>query len=302
MKKLFIFFLLSGFVSIVSYACPLDNLRNEIRRCISKYDAKVGVALMINDTDTLTVNNHEKYPMMSVVKFHQALAVCHFLQEEGIPLDSVIHVSKEELLENTYSPLRDRFPEGNMEISISELLKYTLQQSDNNACDILFDRIVRVGDTDRYIRSLGITDFSIEVDEGDMHMNLNNCYRNWTTPFAAVRLLNIFLSMDAVSGAYFDFIKKTMTECTTGTNRLPYPLKNTDVIIGHKTGTGDKNSDGQFIGINDIGFIYLPDGRKYFIAVFVKDSAEDFQTTEKIIAEISSVVYMNISKLKISVL
>lgn len=284
-----------AFVSILANANSIDSLRNEIIHCVSKYDAKVGVAVMINDTDTLTVNNYDKYPMMSVFKFHQALAVCHFLQKKGMPLDSVINISKKELREDTYSPLRDRFPEGNIRISLSELMEYTLQLSDNNACDILFNRILSVKDTDKYIRSLGIDDFSIEMDENDMHENLTNCYSNWTTPMAAVRLINLFLEGGAVSGEYYDFIKRTMTECTTGIGRLPYPLKNTGAVIGHKTGTGDNNSDGRYIGINDIGFIDLPNGDRYLIAVFVKDSAEDYETTERIIAEISSIVYKNVS-------
>lgn len=292
-KSVTILFLV--FVSIVANANSLNSLRDEILQCIKKYDAKVGVAVIVNDTDTLTVNNCDKYPMMSVFKFHQALAVCHHLQKKGMPLDSVINISKKELRENTYSPLRDRFPEGNIRISLSELMEYTLQLSDNNACDILFNRILSIKDTDRYIRSLGIDDFSIEIDENDMHENLANCYRNWTTPMAAVRLINLFLDGDAVSGEYYDFIKRTMTECTTGICRLPYPLKNTGAVIGHKTGTGDKNSDGRYIGINDIGFIDLPDGDRYLIAVFVKDSAEGYETTERIIAEISSIVYKNIS-------
>lgn len=287
--------LLLAFISIIVKANPLDSLRNEIIHSIGKYDAKIGVAVMINDTDTLTVNNSDEYPMMSVFKFHQALAVCYFLQTEGIPLDSVIYISRKELRENTYSPLRDRFPEGNIRISLSELMEYTLQLSDNNACDILFNRILSLKDTDRYIRSLGIDDFSIEMDENDMHENLDNCYRNRTTPMAAVRLINLFLDGGAVTGEYYDFIKRTMTECTTGTARLPYPLKDTDVVIGHKTGTSDKNSDGRYIGINDIGFIDLPDSDSYQIAVFVKDSAENYEATEKIIAEISTIVYKNIS-------
>lgn len=295
MKTKSVAFLLLSFISIIVKADPFSSLRNEIIHSIDKYDAKVGVAVMINDTDTLTVNNSDKYPMMSVFKFHQALAVCHLLQMKGIPLDSVIDISKEELRENTYSPLRDRFPEGNIRISLSELMEYTLQLSDNNACDILFNRILSTKETDRYIRSLGIDDFSIEMDENDMHENLDNCYSNWTTPMAAVRLINLFLEGGAVSGEYYDFIKRTMTECTTGTGRLPYPLKNTAAVIGHKTGTGDKNSDGRYIGINDIGFIDLPNGDRYLIAVFVKDSAENYETTEKIIAEISSIVYKNIS-------
>ena len=287
MKLKLVAILLLGFVSIVSNANSLNSLRDEILQSIKKYDAKIGVAVMINDTDTMTVNNHEKYPMMSVFKFHQALAVCDYMQKNGIALD--------ELRENTYSPLRDRYPEGNFGISISELMKYTLQLSDNNACDILFNRILSTKETDRYIRSLGIDDFSIEMDENDMHQNLDDCYKNWTTPMAAVNLMNLFLDGDAVSGEYYDFIYRTMTECTTGTARLPYPLKNTGAIIGHKTGTGDKNSDGRYIGINDIGFIDLPNGDRYLIAVLVKDSAEDYETTERIIAEISSMVYKNIS-------
>lgn len=295
MKTKSVAFLLLSFISIIVKADPFSSLRNEIIHSICKYDAKVGVAVMVNNTDTLTVNNSDKYPMMSVFKFHQALAVCHHLQTKGISLDSVINISKEELRENTYSPLRDRFPEGNIRISLSELMEYTLQLSDNNACDILFNRILSTKETDRYIRSLGIDDFSIEMDENDMHENLDNCYSNWTTPMAAVRLINLFLEGGAVSGEYYDFIKRTMTECTTGIGRLPYPLKNTAAVIGHKTGTGDKNSDGRYIGINDIGFIDLPNGDRYLIAVFVKDSAENYETTEKIIAEISSIVYKNIS-------
>ena len=85
MKTKSVAFLLLSFISIIVKADPFSSLRNEIIHSICKYDAKVGVAVMVNNTDTLTVNNSDKYPMMSVFKFHQALAVCHFLQMKGIP-------------------------------------------------------------------------------------------------------------------------------------------------------------------------------------------------------------------------
>ena len=47
----------------------------------------------------------------------------------------------------------------------------------------------------------------------------------------------------------------------------------------------------QQIGCNDIGFVLLPDGRTYSIAVFVKDSEENSQANSKIIADISRIVY-----------
>lgn len=82
-----------------------------------------------------------------------------------------------------------------------------------------------------------------------------------------------------------------MVECQTGQDRLIAPLLDKKVTMGHKTGTGDRNAKGQQIGYNDIGFILLPDGHAYSIAVFVKDSEADNRENSEIIAEISRIVY-----------
>ena len=82
-----------------------------------------------------------------------------------------------------------------------------------------------------------------------------------------------------------------MIECETGKDRLPAPLPESEVKIGHKTGTSDKNDRGEYIGINDIGFVILPDGNRYVVAVFVKDSKENMETNAKIISDISAAVY-----------
>ena len=42
---------------------------------------------------------------------------------------------------------------------------------------------------------------------------------------------------------------------------------------------------------NDLGFVILPDGTRYTIAVFIKDSAENPETNARIIADISETVY-----------
>ena len=86
-----------------------------------------------------------------------------------------------------------------------------------------------------------------------------------------------------------------MISCQTGKDRLPLPLKGTKAIIGHKTGTGDRNNKGQIIGMNDVGFVYLPDGQRYTIAVFIKDSEESDVETARIIADISEKVYQQVT-------
>ena len=39
---------------------------------------------------------------------------------------------------NTWSPLREKYGQGNVSVSLAEILSYTVSLSDNNCCDILF--------------------------------------------------------------------------------------------------------------------------------------------------------------------
>ena len=160
---------------------------------------------------------------------------------------------------------------------MGELLKYTLHLSDNNACDILFRVFGGPAATDEYLRSMGLRDFAIEATEDDMHRNLADCYRNWTTPLEAVRLLEWLVSGKAAKGAYRDFIEQTMISCQTGRDRLPAPLAGTKAVIGTRQVRATVTERDRLFGTNDIGFVFLPDGRRYSIAVLVRDSEESEQ-------------------------
>ncbi len=59
-------------------------------------------------------------------------------------------------------------------------------------------------------------------------------------------------------------------------------------IIAHKTGTsGTNEKSGIAAATNDIGIVFLPNGKHYFISVFIANSTENSETNEKIIADIS---------------
>lgn len=115
------------------------ELEQALRTLVERKRAETGIAVILNGTDTVTVNDAGRYPMMSVFKFHQALAVADFLDRNGLPLSTPLPIRESDLLPDTYSPLRDAYPQGGIEMSIGELLVYTLQLSDNNACDLLSD-------------------------------------------------------------------------------------------------------------------------------------------------------------------
>lgn len=85
-----------------------------------------------------------------------------------------------------------------------------------------------------------------------------------------------------------------MDNCKTGNDRLAKPFLTTNATISHKTGTGDVNSQGRIIGINDVGYITLPNKNKYSIAVFIADSKYSPEKTASFIADISEIIWHNI--------
>ena len=291
-----LFLLLALVLTAAAPTSAEGNLKTQLQKIIAGADARVGVAV-IADGDTLTVNGSPDYPLMSVMKLHQAVAVARILEERGLPLTTTVHIYVQDLKAGTWSPLRDARPGGGFDMSVAELLRYTLQQSDNNACDILFDRFAAPEYVDSIIRSMGFRDFRIAATEDEMHRDLKKCRENVSSPLSAAELMDRLASGTLPLGKeYADFIRSTLLECRTGLNRLPLPLEGSGALIGHKTGTSDREADGRWTGINDVGFVLLPDGRSYTLAVFISDSALGMEENEKLIADISGAVYSELSE------
>lgn len=267
-----------------------EKLRNNIAGIIEGKNATVGVALIVDGKDTLTVNNDFHYPTQSTYKFHLALAVLDYMHKNNIPLDHKIFIKKEELLENTWSPIRKEFPEGNREMSVADLLEYTVSHSDNNGCDILFRFVGGPDAVDKYIRNLGVSEFAIANTEEEMHGLWEVQYRNWSTPYTAAQVLETFRTKDILPKEFHDFLWKIMVESTSGKNKIKALLPE-GTIVAHKTGSSFRNADGLNAAENDIAIIQLPNGTYYSLAVFVADSMEDQDTNCRIIADISKAVY-----------
>lgn len=269
-----------------------SGLEDRIAEIAGSADAQVGVAVIPESGSPIVVNEGE-YPLMSVVKFPLALAVADWMHSSGIGMDTVIDVHSDEMRAGTYSPLKELYPEGDVRISVRDLLRYSLQLSDNNACDVLFRLIGGPEAADRYMRSLGLDGFCISRTEDDMHKDLAACYDNWATPYAAARMMDIFLRSVRHDGGkpFWKEIYSIITECETGTDRLPAPLSGTGAVIGHKTGTGDVLPDGRLMALNDAGFVILPDGSSYSIAVLIRDCNGTPEDAAAIIAAVSEAVF-----------
>jgi len=131
-------------VSSLFFALPVlcqaqATLRSQIEAVIKGKKAQVGVCVINQQGDTVTVNNRIHYPMMSVMKFHEALALLNKMNAKKTSLDTEILIRPSDLFPKTYSPMYQKY--GNKKsfsLPIKDVLKYSISFSDNNACDILF--------------------------------------------------------------------------------------------------------------------------------------------------------------------
>lgn len=266
------------------------ELEQQIEQVLKDKKATVGVAVLANDTIIALHNNQIHFPLFSIFKFHVALAVLDKMDKEHVSLDSIIEIKAAQMLPNTYSPLRQKFPDQDFSISLGDLLKYSISLSDNNACDVLIDYAGGIDKVNSYIKSLGLKDFNLAANEDLMHRDVATQYQNWSTPEAAVRLLDIADKQTLFATGYKDFLWQILKETSTGTDKLKGQLP-PDVIVGHKTGSSDRTPEGVKTADNDAGFIILPNGQKYYITVLVMESQETDQENAAIIARISKIVY-----------
>jgi beta-lactamase class A len=268
-----------------------DNIRRKIEDISVSKKATVGVAVLgLENKDTFSINGNVHFPMQSVFKFHIALAVLDAVDKGKFKLKQKIFIKKTDLLPNTWSPLRDKYPNGNVYLTLSEILRYTVSQSDNNGCDILIRLVGGTQVIDDYIHGIGIKDFSIKTNEEEMHKDWNVQFTNWTTPIAAVEALKTAFEKKILSSKSHKFLWKTMFETSTGKNKIKGQLP-IGTQVGHKTGYSGANSQGLTAVTNDIGIVTLPNGDHFAISIFVSMSTEKEEVNDRIIADITRAVW-----------
>jgi len=179
-----------------------------------------------------------------------------------------------------------------VEVPFNEVLAYALQQSDNNASDILLGMAQGAANVSTALRRLGSTDIHIVSSEAEMHAEQALCYANTATPMAMAELIDRFDR--EFDDPYSREVKHLLETCQTGAERLVKPLRAAGAVTGHKTGTGFTLPDGRLMAVNDVGYVHLPDGQHYTIAVFLENSGYSMAGTEALIAEISKIVLTHI--------
>lgn len=287
--------LLFSFVSFQTYAQSTNELRQELDKIVAGKNATVGVSIKsIEDKDTLSINGNLEAPLMSVFKFHIALAVLNKVDEGKLSLTQDIFIKKKDLYEDTWSPMKEDYPNGNVNLTLDKLLRYTVSHSDNNGCDILIDLVGGTKEVQKFINKQGIKDFVIKVNEEQMK-TWKNLYVNTTTPLATTELLEKFYKGEILKETTTKYLYQIMVETSRGLTWMKAGLPE-GTELAHRTGISGTNDANLRVAMNDVGIIKLPNGKHLIVSVYLKNITEKREDTEKIIADITKTTWNYFTK------
>lgn len=268
----------------------MQDLRSKINTIISTKNATVGISVKgIEDKDTLSINGNKEMPMLSVFKFHIALAVLNQVDKGKLKLGQKFFIKKEELLPETWSPIREEYPEGNIYLTIDQLLRYTVSHSDNNGCDILLKIVGGAPAVQKFINQQGIKDFTIRLNEEQMN-TFESYFINTSTPLATTDLLEKFYKGKVLKKETTKYLYQIMVETSRGLTWMKAGLP-TGTELAHRTGISGRNEQNIRAAMNDVGIVKLPNGKHFILSVYLKNINEEMKDTEKIIADIGSAVW-----------
>lgn len=269
-------------------------MKNKISEIAADAKGQVGVsAVLLETNETIaSLNAQDHFPMQSVYKLPISMALMHAMDAGKIKLVDKVSISKSDFIGRAaHSPIRDKFPNGTS-LTVAELLRYALVESDGTASDLLMKLAGGPGAVQSYLAGLGIQDMIVRDTEQAFTQDHSLQFQNYATAEAAVALLRALHERRGVSDVSQALLLKLMTESTTGPKRLKGLLP-AGTPVAHKTGTSGTEK-GITAATNDIGIITLPNGKHLAIAVFVENSPADEATREGVIAKIAQTIVSSV--------
>jgi beta-lactamase class A len=237
----------------------LSAVEQQLSALVASKSADVGIAALdLNTGESVSIKGDVPFPMASTVKV--AIAALY--------LSQVDHGRK--TLDDTISgqPVR-------------KLMARMLIHSDNRAADILFKDVGGPHAVHQWLVANGIRGVRVDRTIAQLLSDKRDLWdnRDSSTPKAMVHLLQGIYKAELIKPASRNYLLDLMAQCATGRNRMKALLPS-GTPVEHKTGTLNGLSD-------DVGFITMPDGHRFVVAVFARGGSDRPRT----IAEATRAVY-----------
>src|SRR5437764_13219844 len=123
-------------------ALPFAGVPSEVDKIAPAAKGRVGVAAQLLESgETASLHGDEHFPMHSVYKLPISMAVLQRVDRGELKLDQLVKVEPSDFVRKEMSsPVRNKYPDGT-DLTIAELLRYTICESDGVTSDALTKRI-----------------------------------------------------------------------------------------------------------------------------------------------------------------
>jgi beta-lactamase class A len=295
----------------------------EIERIATGYREPVGIAVSeVAQGWTASSLGGDTFPQQSVSKLWVALAVMQAVDQGRLSLDQTVTMGPDDR-SVFYQPLASRIRASRpLEITVADLLRHALIESDNSANDKLIQQLGGAGVVTQTIAEKRLRGLAVGGTERDVQTKtaglewrpeyghtwifkqaraalpddvrdqaLANYLANppdGATPDGIVTALAALKRGELLSRASTDFMLGLMEEARTGQLRLRAAVA-PGWTLAHKTGTGP-DWRGASVGINDVGLLTAPDGRTFAVAVMVRQTRQGASARHKLMQGVARAV------------
>ena len=212
------------------------------------------------------------FSLASVFKLAVAVTAYRLADQHKLDLDERVSVTAADLRHGA-SPIAEAHPRGNVSLTMWELVRAMLVDSDNTACDIVLRAIGGPGVVQAMMTRLGYAGFAIRKTEADMYADaragrtFEHGGENGGTPNAVADLLTAIASQRAAGLDATNELLLDLSDVRTGADRFRAGFP-PNVRLAHKTGSGD-TTGGLAEATNDAAIVTLPDGRRIVLVALL---------------------------------
>ena len=280
-----------------------DKLPGLVETITAKLAARTGFAAQMVGGDTIVaLNGDEAFPMASAYKIAIAGKVLAMVDKGEVRLEQMVDIPLESYVPSPV--IADNLIHPGVALSVANLLEIMIVHSDNTATDSLMALAGGPAAVTAWLREIGIEGMSVDRSTAQLSEQIQAIMeaagspgdssnpavpefdadpRDQTTPNDMLRLLILLDLGNVLKPQSRDFLLGVMGRTVTGPGRIKGLLP-VGTPVAHKTGTVG--------GIaNDVGFVTLPDGRRFAVAIFTKSSTTPPADRDRAVAETARILY-----------
>ncbi|MDD5454845.1 MAG: class A beta-lactamase-related serine hydrolase [Candidatus Ratteibacteria bacterium] len=253
------------------------TLEQSLSEYVKTFDGEAGIVIMdLQYGWDISFNKDKLFPSASIVKIPIMVSCFYAIRDGILGSDSTIRVRSMD--KTSGSGVLKNMPAGK-EINVSELLELMITRSDNNATNILIERL-GFDYFNKSFKSYGVKNTNLSRNMVDLKAR-NRGIENYTTAEdIALVLKKIYYGETInreISQQCLDLLKGQKIN-----DRIPRHLP-AEAVVAHKTGLE------RFV-CHDAGIVYTPHG-DFVICALIKHSKSTSRSAKEFIANVAKITY-----------